>query len=49
MYPDYYPETPVAPEPVSPEVIILESYSLTLSVSNSVLERKHLIVQRVLR
>ena len=49
MYPDYYPETPVAPEPVSSEVITLEFYPLTLSVSNPVLERKHLIVQGVLR
>ena len=49
MYPDYYSETPVTSEPVSSEVITLEFYSLTLSVSNSVLERKHLIVQKVFK
>ena len=44
-----YPEPSVTPEPVSPQTIIMKSYPLTLSVSNSVLGRKHLIVQRVFR
>ena len=44
-----YPEPSVASEPVSPQIIIMKFYPLTLSVSNSVLERKHLIVQRVFR
>ena len=49
MYSDYYSEISVTSESVSSEVIILEFYPLTLSVSNFILERKHLIVQRVLR
>ena len=44
-----YPEPSVTSEPVSPQIIIMKFYSLTLSVSNFILKRKHLIVQRVFR
>ena len=44
-----YFESSVTSESVSPWIIIMKFYSLTLSVSNSVLERKHLMIQRVFR
>ena len=44
-----YSESSVTSEPVSPQIIIMKFYSLTLSVSNFILKRKHLIVQRVFR
>ena len=49
MYSDYYSESPVASEAVSPQIIILEFYSLTLSVSNFILKRRHLMIQRAFR
>ena len=53
MYSEYsepqYSESSVTSESVSPQIIIMKSYSLTLSVSNSVLRRKHLMIQKVFR
>ena len=49
MYSDHYLKSPVVSEAVSPWIIILEFYPLTLSVSNSVLEKRHLIIQGAFR
>ena len=49
MYSDYYLELSVVSEAVSPQIIILEFYPLTLSVSNPVLKRRHLMIQRAFR
>ena len=49
MYSDYYLKLSVASEAVSPQIIILDFYPLTLSVSNFILKRRHLMIQGAFR